>query len=817
MKDARKGREVRHLIAATVGVATLLLAGAAWSPVSAEGDSSTPRESPGRTESASTRGASPAMDAFREPTPRAEAEREATAASREGREFPDPADSERLARALESLRSLPAPTGEVFALVKATDRATGERRLFTRGTADPMLGLYLDEPASAPPGKVYSEVEDGWAVDGIEVVIRSVLAFEDESAVETLSAEDEAELELHERNAGSPYGVRVEQGLRERLASLAGDEESAGTGETMLPVMVELKGVPRLSLPKASDPANGGLLWAGLDVLAERQRRLIERKRDLAAYQEPVVARIEELGGVVEYASWASGSLQVMLPAVAVKALASHERVFSMEYLPPAATASHRYDGSDLYVATNAEDYDPWHPGWHGLSSKHSYTSRIVVAMAEECVDRSSPAWRSFSGSALRGQFWDLDPNPITLGGLENCWNDGAHGGTGHAAHQHGHWVLGNMAGDFMDGQEAVLTTGQRRQRSGTCEECYFLFGQDYNLNERAKSHDWACERGADIFQSSIGYGSSCDGNGSFDANLQSLVNCDVAYVQAAFNSGSTGGCTTVYPADHPWTFTVGGMRTEDPCDTPGEYYTGTCVYDTNASKGGANYDGCATCASIVDLTGPYRVNHGLRPGTANPTQVDSIQGTSFATPVVAGLMARVMDWWRQHVSNSLFYDNRVRNWMMLMGDRSAGAAGTGQWLNTTDDRWGAGRVHLEPFDDLGCWSIFRSSVYLLPFQSYSWVDSVPDCATFYKAVVWHTGTDYSNEPMIRLTLNPEGCSTPTEAVDRLDSKSLLRMSLNGCTGVRITVRYIPVGFAFSGRRFHVGAYGKSGFSDRNF
>jgi hypothetical protein len=372
------------------------------------------------------------------------------------------------------------------------------------------------------------------------------------------------------------------------------------------------------------------------------------------------------------------------------------------------------------------------------------------------------------------------------------------------------------MAGDFMDGQEAVLTAAQRRQRTGTCEECFFLFGQDWTLNTRTKAHDWACSRGADIFQSSVGFGTSCDGDGSFDSNLQSLVDCDVAYVQSAGNSGSGGGCTTGYPADHPWTFAVGGAATEDPCDTPGEYYTGTCPYEPNASKGGADYDSCNGCADIVDLTGPYRVCHGLDPNTSNPTGTSCLTGTSFASPTVAGLMARTMDWYRQHVSNAIFYDNRARNWMLLMGDRSAGADGTGQWLNTTDPRWGAGRVRLEPFDDLNCWSMFRGSVTLGRGASHTFSDAVPTCAQFYKAVVWHDGTNYSNEPMIRLTLNPTGCATATSSVDRLDAKSLLKMTLNGCTGVDITVRNVGVGSSGT-RKFHIAAYGKSGSSDRGY
>jgi hypothetical protein len=741
-----------------------------------------------------------------------DAEKQALDAAGRGKAFEDTPVSELLALTIDRVREMPVPPNEVFALVKVTDRRTGERRVFTRGTPDPMYGFYLDDPAKAPSGKVYAEMDSAWTEGEVEVAIRAVLLDDAPSAEPSLGPHEEAERDLRERNGKAPGNFRIEQELRRVLG------EKSGDADEMIPVMIEIKQVPRLSLPKTSDPAHGGLLWAGLDIRAERESRMIERKQAMAELQGPVIQAIEKAAGVVEYASWTSGSIQTLLPRSAVERLAASPGVFSMEYIPPGHADSHRYLGDDIHIATNAEDYNPWHVGWHGLSSKHSYTSRIVVAMSEECVRQGVPPWRTGGpGTAVRGQFWDIDPNSgATFGGLENCINNTSHGSTGHAEHRHGHWVLGNMAGDFMDGQESVLTTTQRRQRTGTCEECYFLFGQDWNLNERTRAHDWACARGADIFQSSISYGASCDGNGSFDGNLQSLVNCNVAYVQSAGNSGSTGGCTTSYPADHPWTFSVGGIDTENPCDTPGEYYTTVCNYEANASKGGANYDGCGGCADVNDLAGPYRVCNGLNPNSSNPTGRQCIQGTSFASPTVAGLMARTMDWYRQHVSSSIFYDNRVRNWMLLMGDRSAGANGAGQWLNTTDPRWGAGRVRLEPFDDLGCWSIFRGSVTLGRGASHTFSDAVPSCAQFYKAVVWHNGRDYSHEPMIRLTLNPTGCSTPTQSVNRLDSKSLQKMTLNGCTGVNITVRNIGVGFSGT-RKFHVAAYGKSGFSDRGF
>ena len=799
------------LITALVVAAVALAVGLAFS----QQTEATPQDSPERIELDVQPSAREPGVSRRDPRQTPLAEQQAVDAAGSGQPFEDAPTSPRVARVMEQLRSQPAPLNEVFALIKVTDRATGERRVLTRGTPDPMLGFYLENPDSAPNGQVYAEMEQGWAQNGVEVAIRSVLVGESGDVEPSLSIEQEEERELLERNGGTGLSHRIESDLRRMIE--IGETDLSSDSTDPIPVMIELKNLPELSLPKAADPANGGLLWAGLDVMAERERRIIDRKRMMAERQRPLIEAIEALGGWVEYASWTSGSIQTELPPAVIEPLAAHPAVFSMEYIPPLRTDAHRFLGDDIHTATNAQDYDPWHQGWHGLSSKHSYTSRIVLAMSEECVRSNRQYWRTFFNGSYRGRFYDIDPNSgYTLGGLEDCVNNTSHGTTGHASHRHGHWVLGNMASDFMDGQEAVLTTAQRRHRTGTCEECFFLFGQDWNLNERTRAHDWACDKRADIFQSSISSGASCDGNGPFDGNLQSLVNCGAVYVQSAGNSGSTGGCTTSYPADHPWTFAVGGIDTQNPCDTPGEYYTTVCDYETNASKGGANYDGCGGCADVVDLAGPYRVCHGLDPNTTNPTGRQCLTGTSFASPIVAGLMARSMDWYRQHIGTGIFYDNRMRNFMLLMGDRSAGPSGGGQWLNTTDPRWGAGRVRLEPFDQLGCWVVHRLSVTLGRNSQFTTNLGAGDCVQFFKAVAWHNGRDYSHEPMIRLTLNPTGCSTPTASVNRLDAKTVLKMQLNGCSGVQMTIRNIGVGFSGT-RRFHVAAYGKSGFSDRGF
>src|SRR4029077_20487840 len=98
------------------------------------------------------------------------------------------------------------------------------------------------------------------------------------------------------------------------------------------------------------------------------------------------------------------------------------------------------------------------------------------------------------------------------------------------------------------------------------------------------------------------------------------MIDCDVIFVKGAANDGSAAGvCTTEYPADHPWTFAVGGVDTSAPWSTAGDVYTGDCGFDHVSSMGGGDYNGVAGKASIIDIAAPFDHGAVLTPDTANP------------------------------------------------------------------------------------------------------------------------------------------------------------------------------------------------------
>ncbi len=618
-------------------------------------------------------------------------------------------------------------------------------------------------------------------------------------AAHPVSRDEEERLDQLARNQGSPLGPRVEQGLRERIAKGEIDLD----GSALVPVRVLPAGVPQLELPKVHDVASGGLLWAGLHLQSERSRRIIERKVAMAERQRPLREAIQQAGGHVIHASWMSGSVQADIPARALRALAGRDDVASIEFVEPEGPAVlDRYTGSDYYVATDAANFDPNHVGWHGLNSKHIYSGRIVVALGEECIDEENPAWLDV-GPDSRTRLTTHDCDPVGCdgccdepGGIENC----------ERSDNHGTRVAQLIAADFMEGQEPALSDLDRRRMTGTCPECKLIFFQDENLNQRTAVLEEACRDSVDIFESSIvSTAIDCDGNGDYDADVEALISCDATWIQAAGNLGAEGAvCSMTYPADHPWTLAVGGIRTKAPCDTAGAYYTDLCLYDGRASHAAPDAE-----ATLIDLAAPFRFSTLINPNTS-PVEYGNGSGTSFAAPMTAGLAAVMLDWWHQHVSDSLFFDNRLRTFMLLFGDRTTSSVGPTRTLRGFSPYWGAGRVGLVPFDDLDDWSVHRRTYTLDASESVTFEIDIANAASFFKAVVWHDGKDYRNEPEIGLAITPIGCDRGMEAVVAQDNKAMLVIPmedpLDQCTHVQVRIENIRRGSSGT-RRFYFAAY----------
>lgn len=713
------------------------------------------------------------------------------------------AKSAAVRKRFEIERARPAPDGELFALVSVTDRKTKERVYFTRGDPNPAYADYLRHPETAPAGWLYSESDEALADEDVVVVTRSIERQAAPIPAPGLTRDQEEERDLRARNAKSGVHFRLE----ESLWSLVSAGKLDLSSDALVPVTISVRGLPKLELPKARDTLIGGLLWTGLELEAARETAIIGRKLAVRAFHAGLFDAIERAGGKVRYGSWTSGLIEASVPAHSLESLAYREDVFAIA-LDEVDTTQGAFDGLELSVATDNEDFEATNSGWNGLSSKHSLTSRILVAIRDQCIDMTNPAWDTISTGVTRANFYDCDEGAsCPQGNVEECSEALTSAGW------HGTRVAQRVLADFMDGQGSGLTDDERRRLTGGCQECELAFLQDQGLDDRQNALDKACELGADIFSASWGGGAAdCDGNGSYDSSLETLVDCDTVWVTGAGNGGSTGACSVTYPASHPWTMAISGIDTNNSdCDEADEWYGSGCQIDTGSSIGPGVYNGTFN-AALIDLASPYRYDTMINPGTRNPVTYTTAAGNSYSNPTVSGLTAIVMDWFHDNISDALFFDNRARNFMLLFGDRSKAPDGVLQTNGTTNKIFGAGRVGLVPFDQRPSWTIRRASATLAANASWVHTSNLSTNQTFYKAVVWHDGTDYDAEPRIRVTLNPIGCTTPTISYERSDAKIVVAYDdtpLDGCTSIEITVENLQE--SGSGTRlFHFAHYAET-------
>jgi hypothetical protein len=171
-------------------------------------------------------------------------------------------DSPRIAAAIARLRLKPAPAGEAFALIKVTDRQSGERVMLTRGTPDPSLDAYVSNPSTAPPEFVVAEQSTLAAEDGVEIAIRSMTVapskFSVVEAGPVLSEDDEELLRLRDQYDGGPLPLRIDKDLRQALTARA---RLKNAGDEPIRVAIELRNVPHVQIPRRPIWSRAAICW----------------------------------------------------------------------------------------------------------------------------------------------------------------------------------------------------------------------------------------------------------------------------------------------------------------------------------------------------------------------------------------------------------------------------------------------------------------------------------------------------------------------------------------------------------------------------
>ena len=181
------------------------------------------------------------------------------------------------------VRNTPAPESELFALVTVTDRTTGERRILTRGTPKPEYAGWVADPDTAPANRIYWESEEAIADAQVEVVVRSV-----HSATDATAARDSTRTRS-EPSSSATGAAASSTASTATCASASSPVTSTSRATTPVPVVIRVRGVPRLRLPKVHETAVDGLLYVGLSLQPAREAAIIERKQAMAALQARLV------------------------------------------------------------------------------------------------------------------------------------------------------------------------------------------------------------------------------------------------------------------------------------------------------------------------------------------------------------------------------------------------------------------------------------------------------------------------------------------------------------------------------------------------
>lgn len=300
------------------------------------------------------------------------------------------------------------------------------------------------------------------------------------------------------------------------------------------------------------------------------------------------------------------------------------------------------------------------------------------------------------------------------------------------------------LIGDITQGQfdQAGWTGSDRAMRSGTGRRTRSIGVDVYHAYQLERAVEFFADpNSAEPLVVSASYGwrrGSCDGNYSHSVLANDLYEAGILMIAGAGNEGyDTPDCTVRSPGDAIGVFTVGGY--ELPEGSGADYtvpWTNSDPYQPGTSRGGELVTDWITPVvpagdyyagrgrTIVDAAAPAEITHPYRhrvcePGDGNPATAlfhrdlpnaicnkDGIfNGTSAATPAVAGAVA-VWHEWHESVYGSLkgnpgaLFAN-----LLLMGDRRKEEVNPGDYMVNAagyDSIWGAGRFHLRRWDDTG-------------------------------------------------------------------------------------------------------------------
>jgi hypothetical protein len=699
-------------------------------------------------------------------------------------------------RHLDLLESHPGVVAGVVEVWSATGRLLATRSVPATTTLPHNLAALMDSGEPDEQGYVYSDVA-GAAGDGTyetryQYVKRTfdpdaapASPFQESPPIPSDLASEEY-LSVHELEVG-PDEVEIYVRLREPFTT-------------------------PLNLSGAKAIAS----LAGVESAFDERRATIDaRKSEANALQERARQALEELGAGEIGGFWTSNALSAWVPRSAMVEVLQIPDVVHVELVHHGSPeSSTQWDGADMKAGggLNAGAYHD--SGYHGqayLDMASGRHMRVGMIGTLGWYDHAGFKDSGSLGSASRAHVYDCVSSPCVAD------QSAASGVDGHDLK-----CGGLAAGSIRQDQLSGYTSTEQLQRSGVAEEVELYFLEGHGSTSTKRAIELAIELEIDVLFASRGWGDDCSGQvPSGVANLeQSVMAAQAAntiVMKSAGNDGNGGGCTVTYPGDTPSVFVVGGLGSDTNTCTSGNYTT--CALNTASSRGGvdATIGGSTWTAALtaVDVMAPACPQYYYKATSPwiHTYDADTVCGTSYAVPQVAGAAALVKDYFLANGYGSITIEGRPFVVLLAMSDRQASV---GRSTTGFDPVWGGGRFQMRRFDASDHTGVWGWETYSHVFNGTGTSDHIlwgtnaePASLAQVKVYSMHFETDAVNMANVNLQLRSSNCTGLTLSADSSgDVKKMVRLGTSGA-GHQLCARLNAVNFPTLGapRRVHVFAY----------
>ena len=563
----------------------------------------------------------------------------------------------------------------------------------------------------SPAGRRYAVVDQGGQLAEDAPLLRSSGIVE--IAQRPLSAATRAE--LARQKGADPQSVAAatlspRSPISPRLAdAIAGSRLGAAkTGTGLRPsgrfaVEIHLRRPAQETIQQQVDRAIArGDVENRADLDATRQALLAAKRERTTAVVGDFAERIERLGGEVTYRCRLGRCLDADLTAEQVEMLVAFEPAVAwLDLVGPLSDAAPEPDPFDgVLINETYQTGQFWDFDWQdqGVSAHYDgdngQSTDVTFAILERGGFRTThKSYREASGTGtrIRGKFQCSDSSCS----IKNSWTNAEQ--TFHATA-----AAGSVFGDYTDGQDAALADAEQRiERSAPGREAKAYL---YKVNSTTASSRVAFEHLVDrspqpsIVSYSIPFSNGdtqCKGEDSLSRDVDELLyeNGVLLFVAAGNSGGTSTDCRIWSPAAAAGAFAVGGWGTsfsyDDACDARSQPMNPSSSWGGNATEGKGR--------TIIGVAGSY--NQAKRPTNACDNCWGNFNGTSVATPSIAGAAVDFIDMYKNELDDLIDDPGVLTAWMLLSGDR---AKDGGKLTTNFDKRWGAGRARLRMLNGPG-------------------------------------------------------------------------------------------------------------------